>query len=139
MQRNENDTGSDRRSWLSGQNLVNSVKSSGTIRFTTAHIRNEATVTGFCAEPGLFWTGSLDTMLADKKIDVVVFATPHIQHPDQVIRAANAGKHIFVEKPSSLSVANAIRAEQAAKQASIVLGSDSTADSIHRWAGCETL
>ena len=105
-----------------GQNLVNSVRSSETLRFTAAHTRSEATVAGFCADAGLRWTGSLDAILADKDIDAVVFATPHTQHPDQVVRTAAAGKHVFVEKPFSLSVTEAKRAEQAAQRAGIVLG-----------------
>jgi predicted dehydrogenase len=104
-----------------GQNLVNSVRGSDLIRFTTAHTRTQATAAGFCAEAGLRWVGSLDAILQDKDIDAVVFATPHTQHPEQVIRAAGAGKHVFVEKPFSLSVADAKRARAAADKAGIVL------------------
>ncbi|WP_428489992.1 Gfo/Idh/MocA family protein [Rhodopila sp.] len=104
-----------------GQNLVNSVRDSEAIRFTTAHTRTQATAAGFCAEAGLRWVGSLDAVLNDKQIDAVVFATPHTQHTDQVTRAAAAGKHVFVEKPFSLSLVDAARARQAADAAGIVL------------------
>ncbi len=104
-----------------GQNLVNSVLASPGIRFTTAHTRTQSTAAPFCAQTGLRWVGSLDAILADPDIDAVVFATPHTQHPEQVIRSAQAGKHVFVEKPFSLSVAEATRAKQAADQAGIVL------------------
>jgi len=104
-----------------GQNLVNSVRGSGAIRFTTAHTRNRANAAGFCAEAGLRWVDSLDAVLNDNDIDAVVFATPHTQHPEQVIRAADAGKHVFVEKPFSLSLADASRARQAADTAGTVL------------------
>ena len=104
-----------------GQNLVNSVLASPAIRFTAAHTRTQSTAAPFCAETGLRWVGSLDAMLEDPNINAVVFATPHTQHPEQVIRSAQAGKHVFVEKPFSLSVEQAIRAEQAANQARIVL------------------
>lgn len=104
-----------------GQNLVNSVRGSTAIRFTTAHTRNQSSAASFCAEAGLNWVGSLDTVLGDKDIDAVVFATPHTQHTDQVVRAAAAGKHTFVEKPFSLSLAGAMRAKEAADKAGIVL------------------
>jgi predicted dehydrogenase len=104
-----------------GQNLVNSVRGGDAIRFTTAHTRNRATAAGFCADAGLRWVDTLDAILSDKDIDAVVFATPHTQHPDQVIRAARAGKHVFVEKPFSLSLASAIQARQAADKAGVVL------------------
>ena len=104
-----------------GQNLVNSVRDSNAIRFSVAHTRTQATAAGFCADAGLRWVGSLDSILNDKAVDAVVFATPHTQHPEQVIRAARAGKHVFIEKPFSLSVAAAAEAKQAADQAGIVL------------------
>jgi predicted dehydrogenase len=104
-----------------GQNLVNSVRGGESLRFTTAHTRTAATAAGFCTDAGLRWVGSLDEILADRDIDAVVFATPHTQHPEQVIRAAGAGKHIFVEKPFSLSLAAAERAKKAADQAGVVL------------------
>jgi predicted dehydrogenase len=104
-----------------GQNLVNSVRGSDVIRFTTAHTRTRATAASFCADAGLGWVGSLDAVLDDRDLDAVVFATPHTQHPEQVIRAARAGKHVFVEKPFSLSLDAARRAKDAADAAGIVL------------------
>jgi predicted dehydrogenase len=104
-----------------GQNLVNSVRGSHAIRFSTAHTRTQATAAGFCEDAGLRWVDSLDAVLGDKDIDAVVFATPHTQHSEQVICTASAGKHVFVEKPFSLSLADATRAKQAADKAGIVL------------------
>jgi predicted dehydrogenase len=104
-----------------GQNLVNSVRGGDLIRFTTAHTRTQATAAGFCTDAGLRWVSSLDAILNDKDIDAVVFATPHSQHTEQVIRAAEAGRHVFVEKPFSLSLADAKRARAAADKAGIVL------------------
>ncbi|HQT77438.1 MAG: hypothetical protein B7Z80_14950 [Rhodospirillales bacterium 20-64-7] len=104
-----------------GQNLVNSVRGNTAIRFTTAHTRTHDTAAGFCAEAGLRWVDSLDAILNDAAIDAVVFATPHTLHTDQVVRAAAAGKHVFVEKPFSLSIADAQRAKQSADAAGIVL------------------
>lgn len=105
-----------------GQNLVNSVRDSEAIRFTLAHTRHRETAEPFCAKAGLRWVGSLDAVLDDPEIDAVVFATPHTQHTDQVIKSASAGKHVFIEKPFSLSVSDAQRALEAAEKAGIVLG-----------------
>jgi predicted dehydrogenase len=104
-----------------GQNLVTSVRGSDTIRFTTAHTRTRTTAAGFCADAGLRWVASLDAILGDPDIDAVVFATPHTQHSEQLIRTARAGKHVFMEKPFSLSLAAATQARQAADKAGIVL------------------
>ncbi len=104
-----------------GQNLVNSVRGSEAIRFTTAHTRNKETAAAFCADAELNWVASLDHILDDPAIDAVVFATPHRQHPEQVMRSAAAGKHVFVEKPFALSTQDALLAIRAAEQAGIVL------------------
>ena len=46
---------------------------------------------------------NLDDVLADPSIDLVVIATRHHEHADQVVRALEAGKHVFVEKPLALT------------------------------------
>ena len=43
-------------------------------------------------------------MLADKNIDAVIISTPDHQHADLAIRAALAGKDIYLQKPTSLTV-----------------------------------
>jgi len=105
-----------------GKNLVNAVHDHGNlIRFTIAHTRNPAPVADFCREHNLHWIGDLDAVLADPTLDAVVFATPHSAHAEQVQRAAAAGKSVFVEKPFTLSVAEAVAAIEAAERAGIVL------------------
>ncbi len=105
-----------------GQSLVNSVQGSQAIRFTLAHTRNPAPVAAYCADRGLTWVPDLDTILRDPTIQAVVFATPHSTHTDQVARAAAAGKHVFVEKPFALTLADAHASVAAADRAGIVLG-----------------
>ena len=105
-----------------GRNLVNAVRDQGElIRFTTAHTRNPAPVADFCREHGLRWVGDLDALLADPSLDAVVFATPHSTHTRQVLRAAACGKSVFMEKPFTLSIADAVAAIEAAEHAGIVL------------------
>ena len=45
----------------------------------------------------------LDAVLQDPDIDLVVIATRHHEHADQVARALAAGKHVFVEKPLAIT------------------------------------
>ena len=104
-----------------GRNLVNAMRGSTTVRFTTAHTRTAATAAPFCDEAVLLWVDSLDTILADKAIDAVVFATPHSLHADQVRRAAAAGKAVFVEKPFALTARDAHVMLDDAARAGIVL------------------
>jgi predicted dehydrogenase len=44
-------------------------------------------------------TSNLDDVLTDTSIGLIVIATRHNLHADQVIRSLKAGKHVFVEKP----------------------------------------
>jgi predicted dehydrogenase/threonine dehydrogenase-like Zn-dependent dehydrogenase len=48
-------------------------------------------------------TSDLDEVLRDASVDLVVIATRHHEHADQVVRALEAGKHVFVEKPLALT------------------------------------
>ena len=43
-------------------------------------------------------------LLADERIDAVAICTPHYLHAPMTIAAANAGKHILVEKPMCLNI-----------------------------------
>jgi predicted dehydrogenase len=60
--------------------------------------------------------------LLGEEIDAVYIATPAYLHHDQVIRAADAGKHILCEKPLGLTVAQAQAMLNACRQASVELG-----------------
>jgi predicted dehydrogenase len=64
---------------------------------------------------------SLDELLADSDVEAVLVATPHSTHADLVIEAASAGKHVFVDKPLTLNVAEAKRAIKGAGDAGVVL------------------
>jgi len=48
-------------------------------------------------------TTDLTEVLSDPGVDLIVIATRHHEHADQVVRALSAGKHVFVEKPLALT------------------------------------
>lgn len=48
-------------------------------------------------------TSDLDAVLKDPEFQLVVIATRHHEHADQVVRSLAAGKHVFVEKPLAIS------------------------------------
>ncbi len=51
---------------------------------------------------------SYQALLNDADIDVVYIATPHPMHAEWAIKAAEAGKHILLEKPFTLNHAEAM-------------------------------
>lgn len=65
---------------------------------------------------------ALDSVLMDPSIDAVILATPHSRHEAQIIACAGAGKHVFCEKPLTLTAASARRAAEACEAAGVVLG-----------------
>lgn len=50
---------------------------------------------------------SFDQMCDDPNIDLIDICSPTVQHAAMAIRALRAGKHVFVEKPISLTLADA--------------------------------
>ena len=48
-------------------------------------------------------TTDYNELLADPDIDIIDVCTPHPLHRDQIIAAAEAGKHVLIEKPITLS------------------------------------
>jgi len=59
---------------------------------------------------GLRVVKSYDEALASREVDAVILCTPHSQHTEQIIQAAGKTKHVFCEKPLSLSRAAVLRA-----------------------------
>jgi len=52
---------------------------------------------------------SLDELLADPRVTAVIVATPNDSHAEIACRALDAGKHVLLEKPMALSVAECDR------------------------------
>jgi predicted dehydrogenase len=105
-----------------GQRLIESVQGkSDKIGFVTAVTRDPAGQRPLAERFGLALTDSYAAVLADPAIDAVVLATPHSQHADEIAAAAQAGKHVFAEKPFTLTRADAERAVEACRAAGITL------------------
>ena len=105
-----------------GKTLVRAVQGKGDIQVVTGATGRRAIAEDFAAEQGFTLKDSLAEVLADPGVQAVILATPHLDHEEQVISAARAGKHIFVEKPFTLNKASAERAMAAVREAGVVIG-----------------
>ncbi|MBX3484010.1 Gfo/Idh/MocA family oxidoreductase [Phenylobacterium sp.] len=61
----------------------------------------------------------LDELLA--QVDVVTVASPATVHAEQALAAIAAGRHVYVEKPVAVSVADAERVRAAAAKAGVIV------------------
>jgi predicted dehydrogenase len=105
-----------------GTRLIESVQGkSSKIGFVAAVTRNPADKRPLADRFGLALTASYADVLADPNIDAVVLCTPHSQHAAEIIAAAKARKHVFCEKPFTLTRGDAEAAIAACKAASITL------------------
>jgi predicted dehydrogenase len=105
-----------------GQNLVNSVQGkSDKIRFVAGVLRHPDKAREYADKQGLVLHDNLQAVLDDPKIDAIVLATPHTVHAEQIMAAARAGKHVFTEKPFTLTHAEAVEAVRVAKTKKVTL------------------
>ena len=65
--------------------------------------------------------GTWKALLADPSIDAVIVATPDHWHRIQVVEALRAGKHVYVEKPMTLTIDDGPPMIAAAKESGRVL------------------
>lgn len=60
-------------------------------------------------------------LIADPSVEAVAICSPATSHTDLVVAAAQAGKHVFCEKPMALTLDDADRAIAAAEAAGVAL------------------
>ena len=104
-----------------GRNLVRSVEGSERIRFVAGATRTPAKAEEFCRQRGIALCAGYEELLRNRGVEAVVLATPHSQHCEEIVAAARAGKHVFVEKPLGLSRVNAERAVAACTERNLTL------------------
>lgn len=107
-----------------GRVLVEAVQGkSDLVRFAAASTRTRSDkARRFCGRQGIDLRGGLDDLLNDPAIDAIVLATPHSLHRAQIEAAARAGKHVFAEKPLTLTRTDAEASVAAMRRAGKVLG-----------------
>jgi predicted dehydrogenase/aryl-alcohol dehydrogenase-like predicted oxidoreductase len=80
------------------------VKTSQTGELIAVGSRTREKAEQFGAEFGIATRhGSYEALLADQNVEAVYISTPHPQHAEWTIKAAEAGKHILVEKPIAIN------------------------------------
>ena len=86
-------------------------------------VTNDAAKRQLAAEhfPAAMIYDDIDRLLSQKSIDVVVIATPNRFHHSLAKKALLAGKHVVVEKPFTVSVAEAVDLMETAQRTQCLL------------------
>lgn len=71
---------------------------------------------------GLKVLENYEDALSFPEVEALIITSPNDLHDEQVVQAASAGKHVFCEKPLSLSAAGAKASIKACRTASLILG-----------------
>lgn len=105
-----------------GRHIVKTMAGSAHLRFVRLAAGTPDRHRDFAEESGIAALGDFAAALADPGVDAVVLCTPNSQHAAQVLAALAAGKHVFCEKPLTLTRDSAERAVVATARAGSVLG-----------------
>ena len=90
-----------------------------TVAITDVNIEAAQSLAERCGIPKV--TASAEEILDDRTIDAVLICTPTPTHADLIVKAAEAGKHIFCEKPIALELDKIDTALAAARAAGVKL------------------
>ena len=81
------------------------------------------------APAGVETYASIDELLANADVNVLMISTPNPSHPEMGKKAAAAGKHVICEKPASMSVAEYDEMVAACKENGVIF----TVHQQRRW------
>lgn len=104
-----------------GAVLAEAVAASGAGAVVSCFARTPETRATFAERFACRAAEDVEGVLADPEVDAILIATPHATHAELAIASAQAGKHVFVEKPFTLTVADGRRAAAAAERAGVIL------------------
>ena len=106
--------------WWSGV-LADAIPKGTNLKLVTCTTRSADKRAAFAEKYRCRQAESFEAVLKDAEVEGVLLTTPHTLHAEQVIAAAQAGKHVFVEKPFTLTVAEGRKATEACRRAGVVL------------------
>lgn len=104
-----------------GKIIVPLLKTSKKITVNTVVEVNAEGIADFARQHQVKVVTDFNAVLKDPDIQAVVLCTPHTQHTEQIVAAANAGKHVFCEKPLSMTRADVLRAIKAVNDNKVAL------------------
>lgn len=106
--------------WWGGV-LADAAARTQNVEVVSCFARSDEARTAFASRHGCRTASSFEEILVDDEVDALIVATPHGTHLNMVRAAAAAGKHVFLEKPITLTVAEGRACIDAAEDGGITL------------------
>jgi predicted dehydrogenase len=115
--------------------LADAVARSGKLEIAACFTRSEDKRGAFAKKYHCRAASSYQEILADPEIDAIINTTPNDVHLETTLAAAQAGKHVFLDKPIANTVADARAITEACREAGVVLalGYQRRRESQFRW------
>jgi predicted dehydrogenase len=119
--------------------LADAAKRSKDIEIVACFTRSEDKRRAFAAKYGCRAAASYEDILNDESIEAIINTTPNNVHLETTRMAANAWKHVFLDKPIANTVAEGDAIAQICQQAGVVLalGYQRRRESHFRWIKTE--
>ena len=119
--------------------LADAAKRSGDIEIVSCFTRSQRKRQAFAAKYGCRAAASYEDILADASIEAIINTTPNGVHLETTRMAAEAGKHVFLDKPIANTVAEGAAIARICEQAGVVLalGYQRRRESHFRWIKAE--
>ena len=115
--------------------LADAVGRGESIEIVSCFTRSEEKRAAFAEKYGCTAVASYEEMLADESIEAIINTTPNSVHLETVRQAAEAGKHVFLDKPIANTVADGKAITEVCAEAGIILsvGYQRRRESQFRW------
>jgi predicted dehydrogenase len=101
--------------------LADAMKRSDRFEIVSCYTRSDEKRQAFAKKYGCVPAPSYDAILKDKRIEAIINTTPNNVHKETTCAAAEAGKHVFLDKPISTTIADARSLTAACRKAGVVL------------------
>jgi predicted dehydrogenase len=115
--------------------LADAMKRSNQFEIAACFTRSDEKRKAFATKYGCKPAASYDAILNDRSIAAVINTTPNNVHRETTCAAAQAGKHVFLDKPIANTIADARALTEACRKAGVVLalGYQRRKESHFRW------
>src|SRR6187397_2943821 len=102
--------------------LADAMKRSDKLKIVACYTRSEDKRAAFAKKYGCRPVATYEAVLADPEVEAIVNTTPNDVHLPTTKQAAEAGKHVFLDKPIANNVTEGRAITEVCRKAGVVLG-----------------